>query len=87
MLTGGALNTLAGFLGGVIGPVNFSLSPGVIVSTKCGSRLTLIPTAAALLAISFMPPAIAFMSMIPPAVVGGIMIYIMCSQIAAGGCP
>ncbi|MFY9115370.1 MAG: solute carrier family 23 protein [Dethiobacteria bacterium] len=82
MLTG-ALNTLAGFLG-VIGPVNFSLSPGVIVSTKCGSRLTLIPTAAALLAISFMPPAIAFMSMIPPAVVGGIMIYIMCSQIAAG---
>ncbi|NLI69307.1 MAG: purine/pyrimidine permease [Firmicutes bacterium] len=83
LMATGALNTLAGFLG-VIGPVNFSLSPGVILSSRCGSRFTLIPPAAALLVISFLPSAIAFLGRIPSAVVGGIMIYIMCSQIAAG---
>lgn len=68
----------------VVGPVNFSLSPGVILSSRCGSRFTLIPPALALLVISFLPSAIAFLGMIPLAVVGGITIYIMCSQIAAG---
>lgn len=79
----GILNFLAGLLG-VIGPVNFSLSPGVIASTKCGSRYTLIPAGVILVAISFIPPAIAFMGAVPPVVIGSILLYIMCSQIAAG---
>ena len=79
----GILNFLAG-LGGVIGPVNFSLSPGVIVSTGCASRFTLIPAGLILLAISFLPPVIAFVGGIPQVVVGGVFLYIMCSQIAAG---
>lgn len=79
----GILNLVAGLLG-VIGPVNFSLSPGVIASTRCGSRYTLIPAAVILLAISFVPPALALMGAIPPVVVGSILLYIMCSQIAAG---
>ncbi|NMB33413.1 MAG: purine/pyrimidine permease [Clostridium sp.] len=76
-------NILSGFFG-VIGPVNFSLSPGVIVSTRCASRYTLVPMGLGLLAISFFPGIIAFMGAIPPAVIGAILIYIMCSQIAAG---
>ncbi|MGI5823374.1 MAG: uracil-xanthine permease family protein [Dethiobacteria bacterium] len=79
----GILNLLAG-LGGVIGPVNFSLSPGVIASTGCASRYTLIPAGLILLAVSFLPPAIAFIGGLPSAVVGGVFLYIMCSQIAAG---
>ena len=79
----GILNFLAG-LGGVIGPVNFSLSPGVIASTGCASQYTLIPAGLILLAVSFFPPAIAFIGAIPSAVVGGVFLYIMCSQIAAG---
>ena len=45
-------NILAGFFG-VIGTVNFSLSPGVIVSTRCASKYTLVPTGLGLLLLSF----------------------------------
>jgi len=40
-------NALAG-LTGVIGPVNFSLSPGVIAATGCASRFALVPAAVAI---------------------------------------
>ncbi len=79
----GVFNLLAG-LWGVIGMVNFSLSPGVIASTGCASRFALVPAGVFLLVMSFFPPAITFISGIPSVVVGGIFIYIMCSQIAAG---
>ncbi|MGB4503370.1 MAG: solute carrier family 23 protein, partial [Syntrophaceticus sp.] len=79
----GILNFLSGLFG-VIGPVNFSLSPGVIASTGCASRFTLIPAGVILLGMSFMPPVIAFMGGIPQVVVGSILLYIMCSQLAAG---
>ncbi len=79
----GLANVLSGFLG-VIGPVNFSLSPGIIVSTSCASRLTLIPTALCLLLLSFLPVAIAFMDSIPPVIIGATLVYVMCSQVSAG---
>lgn len=79
----GLLNMLAGLLG-VIGPVNFSLSPGVIASTRVASKYTLIPTGIGLLALSFLPRTIAVLDTIPAVVVGSSLIYIMCSQIAAG---
>ena len=79
----GLLNFISGLLG-VIGPVNFSLSPGVIASTRCGSRFTLMPAGIILLLISFVPPAIAVMGAVPQAVIGSILLYIMCSQLAAG---
>jgi xanthine/uracil permease len=56
----------------------------VIASTGCASRFTLIPAGVILLGMSFMPPVIAFMGGIPQAVVGSILLYIMCSQLAAG---
>ncbi|MFZ5595930.1 MAG: uracil-xanthine permease family protein [Bacillota bacterium] len=79
----GLANVLSGFLG-VIGPVNFSMSPGVIMATGCASRFTLVPAALGLLVISFFPAAIAFIGAIPQVVTGSVLVYVMCSQIAAG---
>ncbi|MCR6544612.1 uracil-xanthine permease family protein [Dehalobacterium formicoaceticum] len=79
----GLLNVGAGLFG-VVGTVNFSLSPGVIASTGVASRFTLVPTALGLMILAFLPKAIAFMGSIPSVIIGTTMIYIMCSQIAAG---
>lgn len=76
-------NILAGVLG-VPGPVNFSLTPGVITSTGCASKHTLTPMALGLIALSLMPKAIALMSHIPLLITGSVILYIMCSQVAAG---
>ncbi len=79
----GLSNMLSGFLG-VIGSVNFSLSPGIIASTGCASRFTLIPAAIGLIVISFSPMAIAFMDCMPSVIIGATLVYVMCSQVAAG---
>jgi xanthine/uracil permease len=79
----GAANILAGFLG-VIGPVNFSLSPGVILSTRCASRYTLIPTAILLLCLSLSPMIIGLMGLVPSVVIGCLLLYILCFQVGAG---
>lgn len=79
----GLLNVLSGFFG-VIGPVNYSLSPGVIASTGVASRFTLIPAGVGLMAIAFVPPAINIIGAIPSVVIGSAFIYTLCSQFAAG---
>jgi len=79
----GLANVLSGLLG-VIGPVNFSFSPGMIASTGVASRFVLLPAAAGLLALSFVPAAISFIGGIPSVVIGTVLVYVMCSQIAAG---
>jgi xanthine/uracil permease len=83
ILITGLSNILSGFLG-VIGPVNFSLSPGVIVVTGCASRITMVPTVILLLLLSFSPAAIGVIASVPSVVIGAILIYILSSQIAAG---
>jgi xanthine/uracil permease len=79
----GLANLAAGFFG-VIGPVNFSLSPGVILSTGCGARLTLVLTGALLVIISFSPFLMGMIGGVPPVVTGAILTYILTFQIAAG---
>lgn len=79
----GLSNILAGFCG-VIGPVNFSLSAGIIAANGNASRLTLIPTSIALLAIAFLPGVVAFVWNVPAVVIGTILLYIMSAQLAAG---
>ncbi|SMB85791.1 Xanthine/uracil permease [Desulfonispora thiosulfatigenes DSM 11270] len=79
----GLSNVLAGFLG-VIGPVSFSLSLGVITSTGVASRFTLIPTALGLMTLGFMPSAITILGSISSVVIGAILVYILTSQVAAG---
>jgi xanthine/uracil permease len=83
MIVTGLANILSGFFG-VVGLVNYSLSPGVIASTGCASRFTLVPAALALLALSFSPAAIGWIGAVPSLVVGTVLIYIMSSQLAAG---
>ena len=79
----GMANILAGFFG-VIGPVNFSLSPGVILSTQCASRYTLIPTAILLFLLSFSPAATGVIGIVPSVIIGSVLLYILCFQVGAG---
>ena len=79
----GLSNILAGFFG-VIGPVNFSMSAGIIASNGNAARLTLIPTSLGLLAIAFLPGVVAFVWNVPAVVVGMILLYIMSTQLVAG---
>ncbi|WP_046498356.1 uracil-xanthine permease family protein [Syntrophomonas zehnderi] len=76
-------NVLAGFMG-VIGPVNFSFSPGVIASTGCAARTTLIPAGIIMLALAFTPRILFYLSFIPGVVIGCVLLFIMCTQVAAG---
>lgn len=79
----GLLNVISGAFG-VIGPVDYSLSPGVIASTGCASRYTLLPAGAGLLLIAFFPRLTALMAAIPSPVMGCVLLFLMASQLAAG---
>jgi xanthine/uracil permease len=79
----GIANLMSGFMG-VIGPVNYSLSPGVLTSTRCASRYALFPAAIFLVLLSSFPRLIAVMGSVPSVVIGGIMVYIMAAQLSAG---
>lgn len=79
----GLANIAAGFFG-VLGTVNFSLSPGVIASTGCASRFALIPAAAIIGLLAFFPAVIGIIAYVPSVVIGCVLIYILSSQIAAG---
>ena len=79
----GLANTVSGLFG-VIGPVNYSLSPGVIAATRCASRYTLVPTAAIMLTLAFLPAALGFIESVPSVVIGAILAYVMMTQVAAG---
>jgi xanthine/uracil permease len=79
----GLANILAGFLG-VVGPVNYSLSPGVIMATGCASRFTLLPTAILMACLACSSKAFALIGTVPSVVVGAVFLYISSYQIAAG---
>jgi len=83
VLITGMANLFAGFMG-VIGPVNFSISPGIILSTGCASRFTLVPAAVIMLVLAFLPRLTGAMGNIPPVVIGAILAYLMATQIASG---
>ncbi len=76
-------NALAGFTG-VIGSVNFSLSPGVIAAPGCASRFALVPAAVGLGLLAASPLAIGYLESIPAPVIGVVLAYVMAAQIAAG---
>lgn len=79
----GVSNIAAG-LTGVMGTVDYSMSPGIISSTGCASRFPFIPTAILLLVCSFFPMLVRGLSAIPNIVMGVILVYVMLSQFAAG---
>jgi xanthine/uracil permease len=78
----GLANIASGFFG-VIGIVNYSISPGVLLSTRCASRFTLLPAVAIMLVLAFFPAATGFIGSVPSVVIGAVLAYVMTSQAAA----
>ena len=83
MVVQGVMNMVAGAMG-VIGPVDYSLSPGIVASTSCASRYTVIPAAVLMIVLAFIPDAVAVLLTIPQPVMGVVLLYLMATQIAAG---
>ena len=79
----GAMNVVAGSMG-VLGPVNYSMSPGVIASTGCASRWALLPATLLLVVCALFPDVIFILTSIPNQVIGVILLYLMGTQLAAG---
>ena len=83
LLITGVMNVASGTLG-VPGPVDYSLSPGVVASTSCASRYTILPAAVAMLLLSLFPQVVAVMLTIPQPIMGIVLLYLMATQVAAG---
>lgn len=78
----GVTNILSGAMG-VLGPVNYSMSPGVIASTGCASRFALIPSTIALMVCALSSDLIWVLTAIPMPVIGVILLFLMGTQLAA----
>ena len=78
----GVMNIVSGAMG-VLGPVNYSMSPGVIASTGCAARRALIPATVALTLCALSPDIIWVLTAIPAPVIGVILLYLMGTQLAA----
>ncbi|MBN1628018.1 MAG: purine/pyrimidine permease, partial [Deltaproteobacteria bacterium] len=83
ILLTGLSNMLSGFMG-VIGPVNYSMSPGIIISTGCASRFSMIPTGLLSIIVALLPSAAGIIIMAPSVVIGALMAYLMGVQVASG---
>ena len=83
MVVQGVMTMVAGAMG-VIGPVDYSLSPGIVASTSCASRFTVIPAAMLMIILAFIPDAVSVLLTIPQPVMGVVLLYLMSTQIAAG---
>lgn len=79
----GLANMAAGGLG-VIGPVDFSMSSGIIAATGCASRYTLIPAGLGIAACALFPSFIMVIGSIPGPVMGALLLYLMATQLASG---
>ena len=79
----GLANVVSGFFG-VVGPVNYSISAGVIASTRCASRFTLVPAAILIGILAFVPAVVGIISSIPSVIIGCVLFFIPTLQIAAG---
>ena len=79
----GIANVVSGLVG-VVGPVDYSMSPGIIAATGCGSRYTLIPAGLGLLACAFFPGFVYLLNAVPGVVMGAVLLYLMSSQLSAG---
>lgn len=83
MIVQGVMNIISGAVG-VIGPVDYSLSPGVVASSSCASRYTILPAAVAMIVLAFIPEAVSVLLTIPQPVMGVVLLFLMSTQVAAG---
>lgn len=79
----GLSSMLSGSMG-VIGSVDYSMSTGVISSTGCASRYTLVPAGIGLIICAFLPQAVNMLNHIPSIVMGSLFIYLMAGQLSSG---
>lgn len=79
----GLMNMFTGLFG-VLGTVDYSMSPGVILNTGCASRYAMIPTAVGLILIGFCAPIVALFAFMPQPVMGVLLLYLMSSQLGSG---
>lgn len=78
----GIANIVSGAMG-VLGPVNYSMSPGIIASTGCASRYALMPATIMLMLCSLSDRVIWALTAIPEPVIGVILLFLMGTQLAA----
>ena len=83
LLLTGIMNMVGGATG-VLGPVDYSLSPGVVASTSCASRYTILPAAAAMVVLALFPDAVSVLLTIPKPIMGIVLLFLMATQVAAG---
>jgi xanthine/uracil permease len=83
LLITGAMNMVSGAMG-VLGPVDYSLSPGVIASTSCASRYAMLPAAIAMVVLALFPDAVSVLLATPDAIMGIVLLFLMATQVAAG---
>ena len=83
LLFTGIMNMVSGVVG-VPGPVDYSLSPGVVASTSCASRYTMLPAAIAMIVLALFPQAVAMLLTIPQPIMGIVLLFLMATQVAAG---
>lgn len=83
LLITGVMNMVSGAMG-IPGPVDYSLSPGVVASTSCASRYTMLPAAVAMIVLAIFPDAVAVLLTIPKPIMGIVLLYLMATQVAAG---
>ena len=83
LLITGIINMISG-AAGVPGVVDYSLSPGVVASTSCASRYTMLPAAVAMVVLALFPKAVAVLLTIPQPIMGIVLLFLMATQVAAG---
>ena len=79
----GVMNIISGGMG-TIGGVDYSLSPGVVASTSCASRYTLVPATVVMIIIAFCPSVVGVLMTIPATVMGCVLLFLMATQLSAG---
>ncbi|MFZ5587298.1 MAG: solute carrier family 23 protein [Thermodesulfobacteriota bacterium] len=77
------LGGLVAGLWGLPGPVTYSLSPGVLISTKSASRFTLAPAGVALIGLALWPGGLAWVGLMPAPVVGAVLFALMANTVYA----
>lgn len=82
VLVSGLGGLMAG-LWGLPGPVTYSVSPGVLISTKSASRFTLAPAALALIGLALWPGGLAWVALMPAPVVGAVLFALMANTVYA----
>lgn len=83
ILAGAICTTLGGLCGGM-GQSTFSSNVGLTVATGATSRVIALPTGMFVIALAFFPKLAAIFSIMPPPVMGAVLVYVACFMIVGG---